>query len=39
MQDLSLNDAKTKIAEMPQESNELEILRDFIESSKRGIIR
>ena len=39
MQDLSLNDAKTKIAEMPQERNELEILRDFIESSKRGIIR
>lgn len=39
MQDLSLNDAKAKIAEMRQESNELEILREFINSSKRGIIR
>lgn len=39
MQDLSLNDAKNKITEIRQESNELEILRTFIDSSKRGIIR
>lgn len=39
LQDLSLSDAKTKIVNMPQENNELAILMDFIDTSKRGIIR
>ena len=39
MQDLPLDEAKKHIAEMAKEHSELTILRDFIEVSKRGIIR
>ena len=39
MQDLGLDEAKNKIAEMAKNDSELQILHEFIATSQRGIIR
>lgn len=39
MQDLSLDEAKAKIANMAHNHQELRVLQNFIETSQRGIIR
>ena len=39
MQDLSLDEAKAKIAEMAKNHSELQILHEFVATSQRGIIR
>lgn len=39
MQDLPLEEAKAKIAEMAKENSELLILSDFLHTSQRSIIR
>ena len=39
MQDLGLDEAKAKIAEMAKTNSELQILHEFIAASQRGIIR
>ena len=39
MRDLSLEEAKLKISQDAQNNHELEVLRDFLATSQRGIIR
>lgn len=39
MQDLPFEEAKQQIAEQANQYSELLLLRDFLETSKRGIIR